>query len=70
MKRYDCERAEHRGGTRLGVRVAVGVCHLCGVGLCAEHGERVGDQPLLCSGCSRVQGKRAAGDQVTAHLAR
>lgn len=51
---YYC--GEHQpGGTRYGMRPAVGVCHRCGAGVCKEHS--VKSEPgalLLCVACAAL----------------
>ena len=68
MECYECKN-RHPGGTRLGIRQAVGVCHDCGVGLCSEHGTKIHEQPLLCSECYHNRIERAGGSTVPARLA-
>jgi Uncharacterized protein conserved in archaea (DUF2180) len=60
MNCYECERTARPGGTRLGIREAVGVCRDCGVGLCPEHGKRMDGQAFLCSSCARARVEQAA----------
>lgn len=50
MDCYVCNAAPGPGGTRYGVRPAVGTCHTCGIGICAVHAERgaAPGLPLLC----------------------
>lgn len=43
MNCYYCELEGGAGGTRYGVRPAVGICLSCGAGLCAKHARR--DEP-------------------------
>ena len=40
MNCYLCSQAGGPGGTRLGIREAVGTCHYCGIGICELHGRR------------------------------
>jgi hypothetical protein len=45
-----CSTTDVAGGTHLGVRLAQGVCHQCGAGVCLHHAQ-VGDGSngvLLC----------------------
>ena len=56
MNCYVCEKAPHLAGTRFGVRAAVGVCHHCGIGVCAEHSHKDSEpgSPLLCKTCAAL----------------
>lgn len=60
MNCYECQKSKtaHTGGTHFGVRAAVGVCHVCGVGLCLEHGQKSEGHPFLCSDCAEAEIKR------------
>lgn len=59
---YQCDKSPQPGGLRYGVRQAVGVCHDCGAGVCAEHGVKRAGEPLLCTDCAAVRrGKAAPG---------
>ena len=60
MNCYECERTKRPGGTYLGNREAVGVCHDCGVGLCPEHGKKMDGQVFLCSACAQTRSEGAA----------
>ena len=56
MNCYQCEKSIQSGETRYGIRVAVGVCHFCGIGVCLEHSfrpQRPG-APLLCLECAQL----------------
>ncbi|HSK76219.1 MAG TPA: hypothetical protein VLQ45_07145 [Thermoanaerobaculia bacterium] len=53
MNCYFCETGPHPGAMHLNVSHAVGICHDCGVGVCADHGFREeAGAPLLCSDCA------------------
>ena len=54
MNCYVCEKSPKVGGTRYGIRPAVGVCHHCGVAVCADHSHRASEpgSPLLCPSCA------------------
>ena len=52
---YYCEKNHPPGGVRYGIPHAVGICHDCGVGVCAEHGEKKAGQPLLCAACAKAR---------------
>lgn len=58
MNCYICEKQPQPGGTRYSVRSAVGICHNCGVAVCAEHSSRASEpgSPLLCPSCARLLG--------------
>ena len=55
MNCYYCHQ-HHPGGTRFGNQPAIGVCHHCGVGLCAEHAHKDAQpgSPLLCVECAKL----------------
>ncbi len=50
MKCYVCEENGGAGGTRFGIRDAVGICQVCGVGVCRQHSHRdpTPEARLLC----------------------
>lgn len=56
MNCYICEKSPKPGGTRYGIRSAVGVCHHCGIGVCVEHSHRAKElgAPLLCKECAEL----------------
>jgi hypothetical protein len=56
MNCYICEQKPGPGGTRFHVKAAVGICHNCGVGVCAEHSYRAAEpgSPLLCPSCAEL----------------
>lgn len=60
MKCYVCEKQSGPGGTRYHVRTAVGICHNCGVAVCAEHSYRAPEpgSPLLCPSCAKLMGEQ------------
>jgi hypothetical protein len=66
MNCYICEKAPKRGGTHFGVRAAVGICHHCGIGICAEHSHKDGEpgSPLLCKTCAEIA-KMHVDDLIT-----
>jgi hypothetical protein len=66
---YICDREVHPGGTRYGILPAIGVCHDCGIGVCARHGnkEAVSGAPLLCPDCALL--RRVPGKAVWAEAA-
>ena len=56
MNCYICEKTPGPGGTHYHVKVAVGICHNCNVGVCAEHSYRAAEpgSPLLCPSCTEL----------------
>jgi hypothetical protein len=56
MNCYLCEKTLGPGGTHFHVKAAVGVCHNCGVGICAEHSHKDEQPgaPLLCPSCAKL----------------
>jgi hypothetical protein len=49
MHCYYCELEGGPGGTRYGIRQAVGVCADCGAGVCLKHAHReAAGEPLRC----------------------
>jgi hypothetical protein len=59
---YYCEKTPPPGGVRYGIRQAVGTCHECGVGVCAEHGRKQAGQPLFCTECLELRRTRAGSE--------
>jgi hypothetical protein len=55
MNCYFCNQ-HHPGGTRFDNQPAVGVCHHCGAGVCAEHAHKDAQpgSPLLCPECAKL----------------
>jgi hypothetical protein len=55
MNCYFCEQ-DHSGGTRYGIKGAIGVCQHCGVGVCLTHSHkaRTPGAPLLCLECEAL----------------
>ena len=62
MNCYTCNKMPGPGGTNYHVRQAVGVCHNCGVGVCAEHSVKaeLEGTPLLCLACAELH--KSLGD--------
>jgi hypothetical protein len=54
MNCYICDQQPCASGTHFHVRPAVGICHHCGIGVCAEHSHKSTDPgaPLLCRQCA------------------
>jgi hypothetical protein len=54
---YYQDQHKPRGGTYYVAPVAVGVCHQCGVAVCAEHAHKddYPGAPLLCHECTQLQ---------------
>lgn len=65
MNCYICEKSPGPGGTHYHVKAAVGICHNCGIGVCAEHSERAPQpgSPLLCPSCAELL-HRAEAKQI------
>lgn len=61
---YYCEKTPPLGGVRYGIRQAVGICHDCGVGVCAEHGLKQTGRPLLCAGCEDLRRAKEGSDRA------
>jgi hypothetical protein len=53
---YICDREVQSGGTRYGILLAIGVCHNCGIGICAVHStkEAVPGALLLDPKCAEL----------------
>jgi hypothetical protein len=56
MNCYICDQKPGPGGTRYHVKVAVGICHNCGVAVCGEHSYRAPEigSLLLCPSCAEL----------------
>jgi hypothetical protein len=56
MNCYVCEKTPGPSGTRYHIKAAVGICHNCGVGICAEHSHKdvQPGAPLLCPACAKL----------------
>jgi hypothetical protein len=56
MNCYLCEIAPKPGGTRYGIRSAVGICQHCGIGVCMEHSAKslAPGSPLFCKACAEL----------------
>lgn len=56
MNCYICEKTPGPGGTHYHVKAAVGICHNCGIAVCAEHSDRTPEpgSPLLCPSCAEL----------------
>ena len=54
---YYLDQHPRPGGARYVASVAVGICHQCGVAVCAEHAHKDSypGAPLLCHECARLQ---------------
>ncbi len=56
MNCYVCDQNPPVGALRYGIRAAVGVCTVCGIGVCREHSDKAPapGAPLLCEDCARL----------------
>jgi hypothetical protein len=56
MNCYICEKTPSPNGTHYHVKVAVGICHNCGIAVCGQHSQReaASGSPLLCPSCARL----------------
>jgi hypothetical protein len=61
---YYCEKTRPLGGTRFGIRPALGTCRDCDVGVCAEHGRKRAGRPLLCAECEELRRAKAGSDRA------
>ncbi len=60
MNCYICDKkAEADGGVRYAIKIAVGICHHCGIAVCPEHGYREPEPgaPLLCASCAEFKNR-------------
>ena len=57
MNCFICETAPKPNGTYYAVSTAIGICHHCGIGVCATHGHKASEpgSPLLCINCELLQ---------------
>ena len=63
MNCYYCDTEPGPGGTRFGVKPAIGICTDCGVGVCASHAKKASDSDSLkCAAHSRVSIAREVAD--------
>lgn len=53
---YYQDQHTYPGGVRFVPPVAIGVCHGCGVAVCAEHSQKASYKgaPLLCHECASI----------------
>ncbi len=65
MNCYFCAQ-HHPGGTNFGNCSAIGICQQCGVGVCAEHGQKevTLGAPLLCIECAKSEKTNKVVNQV------
>lgn len=56
MNCYICSHEPSLGGTRFHIQEAIGICHNCGVAVCATHSSKSPEAgaPLLCPECARL----------------
>ena len=54
MKCYICDQTPPTTAMRYNVADAVGICHRCGIGVCAEHSHKEAEPGavLLCTQCA------------------
>jgi hypothetical protein len=54
MNCYICEKTSKPMTLRYDIATAIGVCHDCGIGVCAEHSRKARElgAPLLCQDCA------------------
>jgi hypothetical protein len=57
MNCYICTQQPGVGGTHYHIQAAVGICHNCGVAVCATHSSKSEElgAPLLCPSCAQLQ---------------
>lgn len=58
MNCYICDQTSHPITMRYGLSAAIGICHECGIGVCAQHSHRPSDAGslLLCKACATQRG--------------
>jgi hypothetical protein len=71
MNCYVCDQSPLAGTLRYGIRAAVGVCSVCGIGVCREHSHKAPTPgaPLLCEECARLAGNVVVKPPIAVRVA-
>jgi len=70
MKCYICDQTHTTATPRYNIADAIGVCHNCGIGVCAQHSHKEAEPGSLfvCTQCASLGNRVSVTEPVAASL--